>query len=232
MARGDQIYAYRNFLKSQGVYEHHGIDCGNGTVIHYRKPSEVIERTSLNIFARGSKIYVREYSEGFCFIPDLVIERAESRLGENKYNLLFNNCEHFATWCKTGISNSQQIKNFIPTIDKINTYNLYEPLNQALKQVDPNNAEQMLNEALANIKVVWDQIQPQYNEALKEMNIWHKVAMEAVQRNRDDLARAALERKLNYKQRATKLEKQLEQLAIMTENIIRNNQNIKHKRPS
>lgn len=61
------------------------------------------------------------------------------------------------------------------------------------------------------------------------MDIWHKVALEAVQRNRDDLARAALERKLKYQMRATELEKQIEQLAIMTENLIRNNQNMKEK---
>ncbi|TRU83670.1 MAG: NC domain-containing protein, partial [Microcystis novacekii Mn_MB_F_20050700_S1D] len=44
MARGDQIYAYRELLNLQGVYAHHGIDCGDGSVIHYRKPSEIVER--------------------------------------------------------------------------------------------------------------------------------------------------------------------------------------------
>jgi predicted ATPase len=37
------------------------------------------------------------------------VERARSRLGEDKYNLVFNNCEHFAVWCKTGVSESSQI---------------------------------------------------------------------------------------------------------------------------
>jgi cell wall-associated NlpC family hydrolase len=37
------------------------------------------------------------------------VEHARSRLGENKYNLVFNNCEHFAVWCKTGISESSQV---------------------------------------------------------------------------------------------------------------------------
>ncbi|MBR8828591.1 MAG: lecithin retinol acyltransferase family protein [Gomphosphaeria aponina SAG 52.96 = DSM 107014] len=220
MAQGDQIYVFRDFLQGQGVYEHHGIDCGNGTVIHYRKPSETIERTSLATFTRGNKAYLRQYPVRFCFIPELVVERAESRLGEHKYNLLFNNCEHFATWCKTGISNSKQIKDFIPALSKLNTYNLYEPVKQALDGADPNNAQNLLNGALADIKVVWNQIQPQYNEALQEMNVWHQVAMEAVQRNRDDLARAALQRKLTYKQKADTFQKQLEQLAIMTENLV------------
>ncbi len=41
------------------------------------------------------------------------VERARSRIGETKYNLLTNNCEHFAMWCKTGISESSQVKNLV-----------------------------------------------------------------------------------------------------------------------
>lgn len=40
-------------------------------------------------------------------------ERAKSRLGEDKYNLAFNNCEHFAIWCKTGIKESSQVDEFL-----------------------------------------------------------------------------------------------------------------------
>ena len=36
-----------------------------------------------------------------------------SRIGEQDYNLLFNNCEHFATWCKTGRHRSSQIDSAI-----------------------------------------------------------------------------------------------------------------------
>lgn len=42
--------------------------------------------------------------------PDAVVARAESRLGETGFNLGLNNCEHFATWCKTGTSNSKQVE--------------------------------------------------------------------------------------------------------------------------
>lgn len=37
------------------------------------------------------------------------VERAESRLGETAYSLAFNNCEHFAIWCKTGLHESKQV---------------------------------------------------------------------------------------------------------------------------
>ena len=37
-----------------------------------------------------------------------VLSRARSRLSQANYNFLFNNCEHFATWCFTGTEHSQQ----------------------------------------------------------------------------------------------------------------------------
>lgn len=40
--------------------------------------------------------------------PDEVIKRARSRIGERKYSVLTNNCEHFAVWCKTGLQESEQ----------------------------------------------------------------------------------------------------------------------------
>ena len=36
-----------------------------------------------------------------------------SRIGEQRYNLLYNNCEHFATWCKTGRHRSEQVDSFL-----------------------------------------------------------------------------------------------------------------------
>jgi hypothetical protein len=226
MAKGDQIYVIREFLNIQGVYEHHGIDCGDGSVIHWRKHTDTIERTSWATFVYDakSKVYVKRYR--ICFTPDVVVRRAESRLGERHYNLLFNNCEHFATWCKTGVSESEQVKDFIPIIANIKTDTLYQPIQQALQETDPNNASQMLNKALADIKVVWDSIQPSYNKAVHEMNVWDRVAMQALKQGREDLARAALQRKLSYKQRATEQKAELDKLATMTETLIRNQMNL------
>lgn len=31
-----------------------------------------------------------------------IVSRAKSRLGEQEYSVVFNNCEHFATWCYNG----------------------------------------------------------------------------------------------------------------------------------
>ncbi|AOY80071.1 lecithin retinol acyltransferase family protein [Moorena producens JHB] len=224
MARGDQIYVFQKFINLEGVYQHHGIDCGDGSVIHYRKNTETIERTSLATFALGeTKIYVRQYS--VCLIADVVIRRAKSRLGERQYNLIFNNCEHFANWCKTGKSESQQVKDFIPVISNMKIEGLYEAIKQALQGAKQDDTTQLLNQALSDLRVVWDEIQPQYKQELKEINVWQQVAIQALKNNREDLARAALMRKRNYEKSATDKKAQLDQLAKMTETLIRNRMN-------
>ncbi|MEA5419686.1 lecithin retinol acyltransferase family protein [Spirulina sp. CCNP1310] len=220
MARGDQIYVLRELLNLNGVYEHHGIDCGDGTVIHYRKPSEVIERTTLATFSQGQRVRAKTYPT--TFIPDVVVDRAFSRLGENRYNLLFNNCEHFATWCKTGVSHSQQIKDFIPWIVKGDPSQLETPVDRALQGTDLQQAKAALDRALGQIKVVWDDVQPRYKRAKNEAQAWGKVAETSLQRHREDLARAALLRKVNYQKEADKLEQELQKLATMTETLLRN----------
>ncbi|WP_449418137.1 lecithin retinol acyltransferase family protein [Phormidium nigroviride] len=103
MGKGDHIYV------DCGVYTHHGIDCGDGTAIHYIGESlkGVITRTSLAEFTSGKQLFVKEYE--LSDLSDIILLRAKSRLGENKYDLLFNNCEHFATWCKTGKHESEQV---------------------------------------------------------------------------------------------------------------------------
>ncbi|VXD23037.1 conserved hypothetical protein [Planktothrix serta PCC 8927] len=224
MARGDQIYVFREFYNLEGLYEHHGIDCGDGSVIHYRKPSEIIERTSLDTFSKGQKIHQRRYP--IRYIPDTVLNRAQSRLGEKQYNLLFNNCEHFATWCVTGVSKSQQVENFIPLLRDINVDTLSDPLKQAFMGTPPQDANHLLNQVLAEIRVAWDDVHPQYKQALDEMNSWNRVAVEALKRNREDLAREAIKRKLTAKKRATELEESLEKLASMTQNLLQNQTDI------
>ena len=42
--------------------------------------------------------------------------RARERIGETQYSLWTNNCEHFAIWCKTGISESHQIEDLLSVV--------------------------------------------------------------------------------------------------------------------
>jgi hypothetical protein len=108
MAKGDHLWVNRGF------YTHHGIDAGDGTVIHFAgKPAlhmheACIVRTTAAEFAGGRRVRVRRH-EGADH-PDVVLARAESRVGESGYRLLRNNCEHFATWCCTGRASSEQVR--------------------------------------------------------------------------------------------------------------------------
>lgn len=107
MARGDHIYV------SRGAYTHHGIDAGNETVVHFsgepgEKRDAAVTRTSLQDFLRGGSLKIRPY--GRRDDADTCVQRAESRLGSTSYHLVTNNCEHFAVWCCTGKSASQQVR--------------------------------------------------------------------------------------------------------------------------
>lgn len=53
------------------------------------------------------------------YTPDETVERAQSRLGESQYNLMTNNCEHFAIWCKTGVSESSQVDALLGVLPRI-----------------------------------------------------------------------------------------------------------------
>lgn len=47
------------------------------------------------------------------YTAEEAVQRARSRLGEENYNLVTNNCEHFAMWCRTGIQESSQVKRML-----------------------------------------------------------------------------------------------------------------------
>src|SRR5579863_6531832 len=95
-------------------YTHHGIYVGASQVVHYaglarglrRGP---VEEISLSSFAAGHAVGV------IAGVPQKfdardVVRRARSRLGEDHYRLLTNNCEHFCEWCLQGERRSYQIE--------------------------------------------------------------------------------------------------------------------------
>jgi hypothetical protein len=106
MARGDHI-----FVRRARRYSHHGIDCGDGSVIHYVGPrgsERYVARTPLEVFAAGSHVQVRPYAKRLS--AEETVINAESRLGSVGYRLVRNNCEHFAAWCCTGRAASTQVR--------------------------------------------------------------------------------------------------------------------------
>lgn len=94
-------------------YTHHGVYAGAGKVVHYAGLSRSLRRgpvdeVTLAEFAHGHPVWVRQ-SPGARFVGVEVVQRAYSRIGEDRYRLISNNCEHFCMWCLYGESRSDQI---------------------------------------------------------------------------------------------------------------------------
>lgn len=93
-------------------FTHHGLYLGNQQVIHYSGKSNgelgQIELVSLEEFCDGKPCDVRDYVFRVYGRKESV-SRANERLGEAKYNILFNNCEQFVAWCIMGFGYSEQL---------------------------------------------------------------------------------------------------------------------------
>jgi len=98
-------------------YMHHGIHVGALRVVHYAGWSRALlrgplEEVSLAEFAGGREVIVKSTNRAR-YSPEEVVARARSRLGENRYRLATNNCEHFCEWCLSGESRSEQVERII-----------------------------------------------------------------------------------------------------------------------
>jgi hypothetical protein len=95
-------------------YNHHGVYVGRGRVVHYSGLSGFwqcgpVEEVSLAQFVNGHPVRILDHFESQ-YSPEEIVRRARSRLGEDDYRLLTNNCEHFCNWCVSGISRSAQVE--------------------------------------------------------------------------------------------------------------------------
>ena len=108
MAAADHLRVPRQ----HGLFLHHGIDLGDGSVAHYLEGREIL-RSPLAEFSRGQEVSVVSHDQASP--AGITLRRAMSRIGEQNYNLLFNNCEHFANWCKTGRHRSGQVEDWLHT---------------------------------------------------------------------------------------------------------------------
>ena len=99
---------------SRRGYAHHGLYVGHGRVVHYSGLSGFwqggpVEEVSLSRFAVGHPVQIVDHDRP-PYSPEEIVRRARSRIGENDYRLLTNNCEHFCNWCRCGVSHSAQVE--------------------------------------------------------------------------------------------------------------------------
>jgi hypothetical protein len=126
VTRNDRLLAYNeepplgsHLVSPRLCFAHHGIYVGGGRVIHYgglgnRRLRGPVEEISLARFTCGRRAWVRTHELPRFGGPD-VIRRARSRLGENRYRVFSNNCEHFCEWCLQGEHRSYQVETLVAT---------------------------------------------------------------------------------------------------------------------
>ena len=121
-SKGDYIRACR------GLYSHHGIYVSDDEVIHFtgREDDSILDwskpeviSSDLDYFLKGDILEVKEYIDDELqdlYPVDHIVEYARACLGDKGYNLIFNNCEHFANTCTLGRFRSKQVENVFSSL--------------------------------------------------------------------------------------------------------------------
>lgn len=88
----------------------------------YGRPSPISIQSMMSspqFSVLGAWLQNHRRSKYHLYSPQETVKRARQRLGETEYNLILNNCEHFALWCKTGLHESHQVEDFFELTPKI-----------------------------------------------------------------------------------------------------------------
>jgi hypothetical protein len=129
-------------------YFHHGIYVGDGKVVHYgglngglrRGP---LQETSFSRFSLGQPVWIRR-GHSTVFDRQEVVRRARSRVGEDRYRVLTNNCEHFCEWCLRGEARSYQVDRWFSWLQRgVHTMTALFA-GSSLTRLDPRRAHQQL----------------------------------------------------------------------------------------
>ncbi|XP_031557103.1 phospholipase A and acyltransferase 3-like [Actinia tenebrosa] len=123
------------FIRKKGAYRHYAVNVGDGYIIHATSVSDervgsfdvlgccstssniaMIKKEKYSHFKQqGDKVRVEDgsWNDKPPLPVEEIIERAQSKIGVRDYSVLFNNCEHFARWCRYGEESSDQVDGLI-----------------------------------------------------------------------------------------------------------------------
>jgi HRAS-like suppressor 3 len=111
------IYGQHLRVQRDLGYYHHGIGIDNQLVVHYGDPSggtsksnAMVHATTFQEFSQGRYVEIVNYNDNNRQPLIVARNRAIATIGQNGYDLISNNCEHFATWCVSGFKLSKQVK--------------------------------------------------------------------------------------------------------------------------
>jgi hypothetical protein len=102
-----------HLVTARAGYTHHGIYVGDGMVVQYGGLARgvrggSVEEIPLHEFAGRRRFWVKSGQKPRFDGPEIV-RRARSRVGEDRYDLLTNNCEHVCEWALHGEARSFQV---------------------------------------------------------------------------------------------------------------------------
>src|SRR5258707_12102003 len=100
---GDQLYREVFDLP---LIQHHAFELPGGLVAELG-PFYGTRVVAFDDFAKGHPVEVVPRAMTMAE-RDAAVKRALSRVGEHAYSVFGWNCEHFATWCATGVRASKQ----------------------------------------------------------------------------------------------------------------------------
>lgn len=121
--KGDHIR-----IKFHDIY-HHAIYVSTLCVVQFGLPMDIYDNpdkvkvitTSFEEFSKfGDEIEIRTYSETELINKrdnEQIVEYALSKVGEGGYNLMHNNCEHFANLCVFGKKISKQVDDIYSQVE-------------------------------------------------------------------------------------------------------------------
>eukprot|EP01119_Soliformovum_irregulare_P002631 TRINITY_DN12880_c0_g1_i1.p1 TRINITY_DN12880_c0_g1~~TRINITY_DN12880_c0_g1_i1.p1 ORF type:complete len:250 (-),score=41.09 TRINITY_DN12880_c0_g1_i1:38-787(-) len=121
--KGKQFHLGRAVKFHRTCYTHYGVICAireeKVFVVHYsgdptNKINSYVRVDCLDAIAAKSAHEMQMYKDQI--EPFESIANAISRLNENTYNLVSNNCEHFASWCCTNRHQSNQVRTATATL--------------------------------------------------------------------------------------------------------------------
>ena len=144
MAKGDHLSVRR------GWYTHHAIDLGDGYVVQYGRGVSAGARAAVHVcpyerFSKGRRI--ERVASPVSYDADEVALRALGCVGERGYHILWNNCEHFVTWCRNGKRESHQADRFIQTASEIVSKVCRWPSGHGCGQTGAQSFVQTLNQS-------------------------------------------------------------------------------------
>lgn len=154
---GEKMFKLGDHLVTSRIaYTHHGIYIGNNQVIHYSgladdQSSGEICQVSLEKFCNGNKVRVKQHPSRK-YSPIETVERASSRILEDWYNVLLNNCEHFANWCIEGKHESEQVNDLIKNVAACVVYReLYQAYKKSKQPMTPLIVDQLYQSTLSKL---------------------------------------------------------------------------------